>query len=200
MKNYFPLIKPSTQKRQLKNIKKLLKFQREFFRFISLVDISEGPNSCWPWKGSTNSHGYGEVKLAGERITTHVFMWIIFNQDNLSYLLSEENVSILQSLHILHSCDNPPCVNPSHLRCGTQAMNTQDLMERGPSPFTDSSFTYPFPSLTKKLSLIRKESGSNSRQKRHHISDIGSWTEGEMDFIIEMLRSKYCGGGKKWMV
>jgi DNA invertase Pin-like site-specific DNA recombinase len=31
---------------------------------------------------------------------------------------------------ILHSCDNPPCVNPAHLRTGTDAENMRDVAER----------------------------------------------------------------------
>lgn len=31
----------------------------------------------------------------------------------------------------LHSCDNPPCLNPDHLRWGTKADNTADTKLRG---------------------------------------------------------------------
>jgi hypothetical protein len=32
--------------------------------------------------------------------------------------------------HALHSCDNPPCINPDHLRWGTQKENVQDTKNR----------------------------------------------------------------------
>ena len=34
---------------------------------------------------------------------------------------------------ILHNCDNPNCINPSHLRQGTVQDNSDDMVKRGRS-------------------------------------------------------------------
>ena len=34
-------------------------------------------------------------------------------------------------MNVLHSCDNPSCVRPSHLRIGTQHENIMEMAARG---------------------------------------------------------------------
>jgi hypothetical protein len=39
--------------------------------------------------------------------------------------------SIPDGMEVMHSCDNPPCVNPSHLSLGTTKDNAQDRELKG---------------------------------------------------------------------
>lgn len=32
---------------------------------------------------------------------------------------------------VMHTCDNPPCINPAHLRAGTKKTNSQDSVNKG---------------------------------------------------------------------
>jgi len=34
-------------------------------------------------------------------------------------------------MEVCHHCDNPPCVNPSHLYVGTKQQNHDDMVRRG---------------------------------------------------------------------
>jgi len=73
---------------------------------------------CWDWVRSTIGGGYGVITWKRQHIHAH----------RLSYELI--NGPIPDGLHVLHSCDNPKCCNPEHLRVGTVKENMQDMRER----------------------------------------------------------------------
>lgn len=86
-------------------------------RFWSKVDKSNGDNACWIWKASRNEYGYGKIRYNGVlRKATHVVWFLTYGA--------------FPTLDILHSCDNTPCINPKHLREGTQSDNNQDIRDR----------------------------------------------------------------------
>ena len=95
-------------------------------RFWQRVDQAGGPEACWPWTGSHNSAGYGIAMVQGPGDPSPL---LSMKAHRLSYLLhiGPPPASVL----VLHSCDNPPCVNPAHLRLGTQQQNMQDAIARG---------------------------------------------------------------------
>ena len=92
-------------------------------RFWSKVAVGR-PGVCWPWQPrSRHPHGYGVFRLpmhAGT-VKAHRFAWEVVNGE------------IADGMVLRHTCDNPPCCNPSHLVLGTQADNMADMRERGRS-------------------------------------------------------------------
>ncbi len=86
-------------------------------RFVSKIQF--GPR-CWIWKGTQNGIGYGIFHLSKPKqaILAHRIAHAFWNGPVGNKL-------------VLHLCDNPPCVNPFHLRLGTQADNTQDALTKG---------------------------------------------------------------------
>jgi DNA-binding CsgD family transcriptional regulator len=80
----------------------------------------EHPDRCWEWFKGTNDRGYGQITVDDQRTYTHRFSYEFFYGDTLT----SNDV-------IMHSCDNPPCVNPIHLDKGTHLTNQRDMMKKG---------------------------------------------------------------------
>jgi hypothetical protein len=85
-------------------------------RFEAKVDRSD---ECHIWTGSKSSQGYGYIGYKGKVLKSHrVAATMAFGMFD-------------QRLHVLHSCDNPPCVNPNHLWLGTNGENMRDRANKG---------------------------------------------------------------------
>ncbi len=88
-------------------------------RFWNKV-VSTPIGLCWEWRGSKHGEGYGLFKAGRRNYRAHRIMWELFN-DTISH----------SALCVLHSCDNPGCVNPGHLFLGTQGDNIADKTRKG---------------------------------------------------------------------
>lgn len=84
--------------------------------FWNHVKVSR-PNDCWLWQQALNEHGYGRPFIGSRREYAHRVAYSITN-----------NVAVKKGDVILHVCDTPACCNPKHLRLGTMADNTNDMM------------------------------------------------------------------------
>ena len=90
-----------------------------------------GPDECWPWIGYKNKEGYGRVQINDWSYYAHR---VIFNLVNPGIIELKAPKSSSESGFLLHSCDNPSCCNPSHLRVGSHSDNMADKVARGRSP------------------------------------------------------------------
>jgi hypothetical protein len=83
------------------------------------TNVDRGPD-CWEWTGYKDPNGYGRLNIGGVPCLTHR----ISMELELGRKLDKRE-------HVLHKCDNPACVRPSHLFLGDQAANMADKMVKG---------------------------------------------------------------------
>lgn len=89
-------------------------------RFAAKVKVEED-SECWPWVAKAVArYGYGRMTAGrGRYLRAHQVAWAL------------KNGPIPDGAVIRHTCDNPACCNPSHLKIGTQAENIGDAVRRG---------------------------------------------------------------------
>lgn len=78
---------------------------------------------CWIWIGATDKKNYGKIQAgtfaAPRLVQTH----------RVSYEIAYGPIPT--GSNVLHRCDNPPCLRPTHLFVGTYADNARDKVAKG---------------------------------------------------------------------
>lgn len=91
----------------------------ESFLSYALSRIEVDANGCHLWKLGKCKDGYGRLWLDGKARRAHRVAYEVFVGE------------IPNGLVVMHSCDNPCCINPMHLSVGTQIDNVGDMVSKG---------------------------------------------------------------------
>lgn len=108
---------PTFHKSSSRNrIYKRLSVEERFWQYVEKGD------DCWLWTGATTKFGHGVMNSGAPKYRTlraHRVSWELHNGP------------IPKGKCVLHRCDVPACVNPSHLFVGTRGDNNQDMADKG---------------------------------------------------------------------
>lgn len=124
--------------------------------FVPLHRRDLGP--CWLWRAGVDKDGYGKFQLTTSGAPKQVHI----RAHRMAWILSRGEVPP-SDLVTIHECDTPSCVNPAHLRVGTQAENRADCGAKGRNAVGDASGP-------------RKHRERLPRGSRHHRATISEAT------------------------
>lgn len=137
-------------------------------------NVNRSGEGCWAWGGSLDEDGYGEFFYRGRNRRAHELA--------LSFTTGEKRHD---SLDTCHSCDNPPCVNPGHLRFDTRKSNVEDMLQRGrgarSGKLSDAQ-----------VILIRERRARGARQI--DLAEQFGVSDGQISMIVRGLRWPEVGG------
>lgn len=123
---------------------------------------------CSPWEGVITPKGYGLTRLASGQnmVPAHRVAYCVEHGLDLSEIAGQL---------VRHKCDNPPCVQPSHLELGDEQNNYEDSRKRnrhsfgevnGRSVLTEADVL----SIRQEYVPNSKEHGSNALAKKYGVT------------------------------
>jgi hypothetical protein len=135
-------------------------------RFLEKVRKTD---ACWEWTACKDRHGYGLIGVGGHRVVyAHRVAYELFVG------------AIPRGKQVLHQCDNPLCVRPTHLFIGTNADNRADSVAKGRQARGEQNGRAKLTRL--QIQEIRRQYQPNSHEfggralgRRHGVSQPTIW-------------------------
>jgi hypothetical protein len=148
-------------------------------RFWEKVD-RRGPDDCWEWLGSRHAFGYGRIGVGApsrDIETAHRVSWVLHFGP------------VPSGKHVLHHCDDPPCVNPAHLFLGDQAANNGDMWAKNRGQLSHRRGSE---------STMAKLSEEDVRQIRERVAAGEATRALGREFGVSHTAIRYAVSGRNW--
>lgn len=135
-------------------------------------------DGCHYWLASVNKKGYGYIRIAN---VPRDKAWMD-SAHRVAYELYKGEIP--EGKWVLHTCDNPGCVNPDHLFLGNNDDNVADKVSKN-RQYKPKGEKHPFAKLTEsQVIYIRSNRGvifAKDLAKEHNVS---------VDYIFEIWARK----------
>jgi len=118
----------------------------------------QSPRACWMWTGTREEKGYGLLFVSFRR--DGVACRVKLSAHRFAYMLHHGRWASPDRM-LLHSCDNPSCINPAHLAEGTARDNNRDTAEKG-----------------------RHQNGATARERHKLENGVDSWRSGPTEKML----------------
>jgi len=125
------------------------------------INKPELENDCLIWDGR-KARGYGYASYKDADRGCHVASWIIHHQ----VVDVPNNPHRNTKLPIRHMCDRPACMEPTHLRIGTDLQNGEDRRKSGSGKGINAKITRELAEKIKWSKQKRGEPGYHTQKQR----------------------------------
>lgn len=143
-------------------------------RFWAKVDKTK---SCWIFTSNHGGTTYGMLSVPkGEEYLAHRISWVIH------YGL------IPRGLKVLHTCDQPRCVNPLHLFLGTSQDNMDDMVNKGRSL---KGSRHPMTNMSESDVVEIRRLYQETKLSQQAIADMYRINQTAVGFIIRRITWKH---------
>jgi hypothetical protein len=103
---------------------------KEIARFASKYQLGPIPKhcpeleNCWVWTAGKDKGGYGKYKMRGQHLRAHRVAFMMSTGHEIPKGAGAHGTCVI------HKCDNPSCIRPSHLRLGSNDENMADMVAK----------------------------------------------------------------------